>query len=445
MTKSTTLTTNTLTASAAQAAMNAGDLNSRQLVEACLARSAERDQDVGAWIYLNPDLALSQADACDQARAEGKELGPLHGIPVGLKDIIDTADMPTANGSDLFAGRRPVADSAIARQLRGAGAIIMGKTVTTEFALNAAGKTKNPHNPEHTPGGSSSGSAAAVADFQVPLSVGTQTGGSMIRPASYCGVHGFKPTFGSISRAGMFPLARPLDHPGIYARSIEDIARTGDVLMAKDPADLDMRGHMKPELLDALSKPAGTPPRIAFVKGPMWEFAEPYMDALFDGVVKKLGSHAQHVEMAGVFDGALDCQATVMMANVVANIGDYCRNHPDKVRPETIRRAKQGYDILAEDYVKAIEFRDTLRAAVDKIFDHYDVLITAAAPGEAPKDLNNTGNAVFQKIWTLTGVPTLTLPKLQGPSGLPIGLQVIGRFGYDGDLLRHAAWIEGAV
>ncbi|MEX0694107.1 MAG: amidase [Rhodospirillales bacterium] len=436
---------NTLTTSAALAAMQAGNLTSRQLVEASLARCAERDNDVGAWIYLNPELALAQADASDQARADGKTLGPLHGIPVGLKDIIDTADMPTANGSELFAGRRPVADSAIARLLRDAGAIIMGKTVTTEFALSAAGKTRNPHNPEHTPGGSSSGSAAAVADFQVPLSVGTQTGGSMIRPASFCGIIGFKPTFGSISRAGMFPLARPLDQPGIYARSIEDIARAGDVLMAKDPADLDMRGHMKPVLVEALSKPAGAPPRIAFVKGPMWEFAEPYMDALFDDVMDKLGSHARHLELAGVFEDALDCQATVMMANVVANIGDYCRNNADKVQPETIRRARQGYDILAEDYVKAIEFRDTLRVAADRIFDHYDVLITAGAPGEAPKDLGNTGNAVFQKVWTLTGMPTLTLPKLQGPNGLPIGLQVIGRFAHDSDLLRHAAWIEDAL
>lgn len=435
---------NLLTASDALQALRAGELTSRDLVDACIQQAELREDDVGAWIYLNPCLAREQADACDEAKAAGRDLGPLHGIPVGLKDIIDTADMPTQNGSDLFEGRRPVTDSTIARLLRDAGAVVMGKTVTTEFALTASGKTRNPHNPAHTPGGSSSGSAAAVADFQVPLSVGTQTGGSMLRPASFCGVYGFKPTFGSISRAGMFTLARPLDHPGIYARSLEDIARTGDVLMVKDPADLDMRGHLKSNLLETFGAPAETPPRIAFVKGPMWADAEPYMNDLFAGVMDSLKGHAQEVELAGVFDDALDCQSTVMMANVRANIGDYCDNHPDKVRDETRRRNAQGEGITAEAYVRAIEFRDTIAAALDKLFDSYDVLITAAAPGEAPAGLENTGNAVFQKLFTLTGVPTVSLPKLKGPTGLPIGLQVVGRHGHDAELLRHAHWIEDA-
>ncbi|WNJ99322.1 amidase [Thalassospiraceae bacterium LMO-JJ14] len=435
---------NLLNATDARAAIRSGNMSSRDLVDACLARAEAREADVGAWTYLNPCLAREQADACDEAMAAGRNLGPLHGIPVGLKDIIDTADMPTENGSALFEGRRPVTDSTIARLLRAAGAVVMGKTVTTEFALTAPGKTKNPHNPAHTPGGSSSGSAAAVADHQIPLSVGTQTGGSMIRPASFCGVHGFKPTFGSISRAGMSPLARPLDHPGIYARSLADIALAGDVLMVKDPADLDMRGHPRGKLVDALSSPSVTPPRIAFVKGPMWADAEPYMDGLFADVMDKLGNHAREVEMTGVFDQALACHSTVMMANVRANIGDYCRDHADKVRDETIRRNAQGAGIAAEAYVQAIEFRDTLAGALDRMFENYDVLITAGAPGEAPRDLSNTGNAVFQKIWTLTGVPTVTLPKLTGPTGLPVGLQVIGRFAHDGELLRHAQWIEDA-
>ncbi len=433
---------NFLTATEAAKAIRAGDLTSRDLIDACIARAEERADDVGAWTYLNPCLAREQADNCDQARAEGHDLGPLHGIPVGLKDIIDTADMPTENGSALFEGRRPVADSTIARLLRAAGAVIMGKTVTTEFALSAPGKTKNPHNPAHTPGGSSSGSAAGVADHQVPLAVGTQTGGSMIRPASYCGIHGFKPTFGSISRAGMFPLARPLDHPGVYARSLNDIALIGDVLMVKDPADLDMRGHPRSKLIDALSAPAGDPPSIAFVRGPMWKQAESYLEDVMQGALSQLDGYVQDVEMTGVFDKALECQETVMMANALANIGDYCRDHPDKVRDETKRRAKSGEGIAADDYVKAIEFRDTIGAALDRMFDGYDVLITAGATGEAPEGLGSTGNAAFQKMWTLLGVPTVTLPLLKGPAGLPIGLQVVGRYGHDGDLLRHARWIE---
>lgn len=437
---------NELTASTAQAAICSGDLTSRQLIDACLDQVDHRDGDVGAWIYLNPEMARDAADEADRITSAGETTGPLHGIPVGLKDIIDTRDMPTEQGSALFKGRRPVTDSTMARLLRDAGAIIMGKTVTTEYALTAAGKTRNPHNPNHTPGGSSSGSAAAVADYQVPLSIGSQTGGSMIRPASYCGVHGFKPTFGSISRAGMHPLARPLDHPGIYARSLEDIALIGDVLMAKDQLDLDMRSHPKANLVEAVSKGAiDAPPRIAFVKGPMWGAAEPYMDALFAMVLKELGDIAREVEMAGIFDDALDCHSTIMMANVVANLGDYVRNTPDKVHKETIRRVEQGYGISAEDYVKAIEFSDTIDAAIDRMFEHCDVIITPAAPGEAPSGIEGTGNAIFQKLWTLTGVPTLTLPKLQGPNGLPIGIQVIGRFGQDAELFRNAMWIENAL
>ncbi len=433
-------TANELTAAEAAAEIRAGRLTARDLADACLDRVIERDDAVQAWNFLDPAMVRDGADALD---AKSGDKGPLHGVPVGLKDIIDTADMPTENGSALFKGRRPVADSTIATRLRDAGALIMGKTVSTEFAMSGAGKTRNPHDPDRTPGGSSSGSAAAVADFQVPLAVGTQTGGSMIRPASFCGVHGYKPTFGSFSRAGMFILCRPLDHPGVYGRSLDDIAMIGDVLMAKDPLDLDMRGHLKPCLVDAIKAgPPETPPRIAFVKGPMWAAAEPYMENLFKVVLANLGDHAREVEMAGVFDRALDCHQTVMISNVVANVGDIIENHADVLKPETVRRVKTGYGIAAEDYIKAIEFSDTLRAAVDRMFENVDVIITPAAPGEAPVGLESTGNPIFQKIWTLTGVPTLTLPKMTGPNGMPIGLQVIGRSGYDADLFRNALWIE---
>lgn len=434
------------TASESLISMENGTLTSRQLVDACLEQVSARDDDVGAWIHLDADQARRAADAADAKRAAGDILGPLHGLPIGLKDILDTYDMPTENGSNLHAGRRPATDSTVAHLLRKSGAIIMGKTVTTEFALSAPGKTKNPHDPTRTPGGSSSGSAAGVADFQVPLSIGSQTGGSMIRPASFCGIHGYKPTFGCISRAGMSPLARPLDHPGIYARSLEDMARVGDVLMQKDPADLDMRGHPHANLMDAIKAGApDSPPRIAFVKGPMWTAAEPYMDDLFAGILKTLGDSAHEVEMTGVFDQALDCHSTIMMANIIANLGDYIRDHPDRLHPETLRRTKDSFELLAEDYIKAIEFRDTIASAIDHMFDHWDVIITPAAPGEAPVGLEGTGNAIFQKLWTLVGTPSVTLPKLKGPNGMPIGVQINGRAGKDADLFRNALWIEGAL
>lgn len=434
---------NELTASDALAAIGAGKLSSRALADACLARIDERDDAVGAWIHLDPEQVRAGADALD---GDGGTKGPLHGVPVGLKDIIDTKDMPTENGSAFFAGRRPVADSTIARLLRDAGALIMGKTVTTEFALSGAGKTRNPHDPNRTPGGSSSGSAAAVADYQVPVAVGSQTGGSMIRPGSFCGIYAYKPSYGTISRAGMFALSRVLDHPGIYARALADIALVGDVLMVKDPLDLDMRGHPSAKLADAVGKgPVQNPPRVAFVKGPMWQAAEPYMNDLFKGVMEKLGGAAREVEMTGVFDTALECHWTVMMAQAVANVGEIVRSHPDLLKPETVRRVTTGFGISAEDYIHAIEYSDAVKAAVDRMFENADVIITAGAPGEAPLGLESTGDAIFQKIWTLTGVPTVSLPKLKGPNGMPIGVQAIGRRGYDADLFRNALWLDSAL
>lgn len=434
---------NELTATEALAALGAGTLTARELADACLARVAERDDAVQAWIHLDADRVRAEAEALDAAPAPK---GPLHGLPVALKDIIDTQDMPTENGSAYCAGRRPVADSTIARLLRDAGALIMGKTVTTEFALSGAGKTRNPHAPNRTPGGSSSGSAAAVADYQVPVSIGTQTGGSMIRPASFCGTYAYKPTYGTVSRAGMFALSRVLDQPGIYARDLADLAVVGDVLMVKDPLDLDMCGHPKAHLGAAVALGAvETPPRVAFVKGPMWKAAEPYMDGLFADVLDRLGGGAREVEMAGVFDTALDCHWTVMMAQAVANVGEIVRKHPDKLKAETVRRIETGFGISSEDYIHAIEFSDTIAAAVDRMFDNADIVITAGAPGEAPLGLESTGDAIFQKIWTLTGVPSINLPKLKGPNGMPVGLQAIGRRGHDAELFRNALWLDAAL
>lgn len=431
-----------LTATAAAEAIRTGSLSSVQLVEACLARIRERDPEVHAWAFLDEELALAQARALDARRTEGLAAGPLDGVPVGLKDIIDTRDMPTQLGSDLYKGRRPAQDATITALLRGAGAVILGKTVTTEFALSGARETRNPHDLGRTPGGSSSGSAAAVADRQIPLSVGSQTGGSMLRPASYCGVVGFKPTFGTISRRHMWPLARVLDHPGVYARSIDDIALIGDVLMVADPGDFDMRPAPGAGLVEALdADPVAAPPDLAFVKGPMWPEVAPYMDELFESFVARLGESVRPVALEGIFDRALDAHATVMMANAVANLGDDVANHPGQLLPETVRRVKTGYGITAADYIRALEFRDSLGSALDRLFDRYDALITASATGEAPEGIERTGNPVFQKIWTLLGVPTISLPLLTGPNGLPIGVQLVGRKGSDAALMRTARWV----
>lgn len=432
---------NTWTAWQMAEAINRGDVSAEEVTLSCLDRIEAREDAVKAWAYLNPGLALEQARERDRARTAGVPLDLLHGVPVGLKDIIDTADMPTENGSDHFKGRRPTRDAASAALLRAAGAVILGKTVTTEFAMTGQRGTHNPHDPARTPGGSSSGSAAGVADFMTPLALGSQTAGSMLRPASFCGVHGYKPTYGSISRHGVFILARPLDHLGVYGRSLKDIAMAGDVLMVRDQGDFDMRADPGARLVEALAAAGQTPPRLAFVKGPPWAYADDYMDDLFGTYIDGLGETPE-VALAGIFDGALDAQATVTDANVWMNLREYVENHEDQLQAETVRRIVAGRNIPAADYIAARELTDSLVAALDGLFEHYDALVTASAPGEAPLGLESTGNPAFQRIWTLTGLPAISLPLLKGPNGLPIGVQVIGKKGRDADLIRAARWIE---
>ena len=421
------------------AQIKSGEITSVQLVEACLKRIDARDSVVHAWVYLDPELALAQARAADEIVKLGAELGPLHGIPVGLKDIIDTADMPTCSGSDHFEGRRPANDATVTSLLRKAGAIIMGKTVTTEFALSGQRGTTNPHDPNRTPGGSSSGSAASVADGMVPLALGSQTGGSMLRPASYCGAYGYKATYGKISRKGVFIIARPLDHVGVYANSLEDIALIADTLMVYDAGDFDMRSHCGAKLVETLSKPATPEPlKLAFVKGPPWAEAEDHLDAVFEPYIKSLGSVVQEVELAGIFDQAVDAQGVVMDANLWHNLAEFCENHPDELMPETIERAEAGKLVSVEAYIEAQELVGSLNHAVDQLLGHHDAMITASATGEAPMGLVSTGNAIFQRMWTLMGVPTISLPLLKGPNGMPIGVQLIGRKGRDADLIQVA-------
>src|SRR5512144_1580189 len=280
-----------LSAVEAAALIRQGVLTSRELVEGCLARVRQLEPAVQAWTYLDPDHALAQARAADEAKASGAPIGALHGVPVGLKDIIDTADMPTENGSVLHAGRTPSRDAAVTELLRAAGAVIMGKTVTTEFATRTPGKTRNPHDPAPTPGGSSSGSAAAVAAGMVPLALGSQTGGSTIRPGSYCGVFALKPTHGLISRHGMFRLSRSLDHVGLFARGVEDLGLLLEELAGHDERDPDTHPRARgPYRSVALEEPPGAP-RLGFFRTGRWNRVAADAQAAFVGLVGRLGAH----------------------------------------------------------------------------------------------------------------------------------------------------------
>ncbi|NCF27051.1 MAG: amidase [Gammaproteobacteria bacterium] len=418
---------NALTASAAAAAIISGDTTSVALVESCLDRIESRDALVSAWVYVDAELALSKAREADAALEAGRAVGPLHGVPVAIKDIFDTADMPTECGSRLYRERWPRKDARAVSLLRRAGAIILGKTVTAELALSAPGPTANPLDLRRTPGGSSSGSAAAVADCMVALAVGSQTTGSVIRPASYCGIIGFKPSFGTIPTGGMHILARVLDHVGVFARDLADISLLTKVLM---PTGTGARS--------AAHGNSPRSPRIGVLRAPVWSEASADARTCFDTWADSLGIH-DRVELGDSFDDAVACQRLLLDANLAANLGGACEDTPEALQAITRERVRSGFSIGADAVKRTVARVEEQKARLRQVFQDYDALLTLAAPGEAPLGLSSTGNAVFSAIWTLMGVPAITLPMLVGENGMPIGIQLIGATGEDEKLLTVAA------
>ena len=433
-----------MSATDAAASIRNGTIASESLVKACLDHIAAIDGQVGAWAHLDPEYALHQAREKDRILQLGRSVGPLHGVPVGIKDIFDTYDMPTEDGTVLHAGRQPAEDATAVALLRSAGAVILGKTVTTELAVFAPGKTRNPHNIEHTPGGSSSGSAAAVAAGMVPLALGTQTNGSMIRPASFCGVYGFKPTYGRISRHRVLQQSRPLDQIGVFARTIEDAALIAETLMRYDVHDPDTRPRARPALIDTLNGELPDQPRLAFVKTPMWDQAEPDTQAAFDELVAHLGEHAKTVELPEVFDDAVEQHRRIMEADLARSFEREYARGKDKLSAILCEMIERGQRVLAVDYNRAVSRIAVLNHAIQSVFDWYDAILTPAAPGEAPAGLESTGSPIFCTLWTYCGLPALTLPLLQGPRGLPLGVQLVGPKNDDARLLRTARWLVEA-
>ena len=410
--------------------MKNGELTSENYVNAFLDHIKIREPDVGAWIYLDPELAIQQARQADQRQKDNKA-GILNGLPIGIKDIIDTKDMPTENGSLICKNRRPSEDAHLVKLLKEAGAVIMGKCVTTEFALSAPGKTKNPKDLECTPGGSSSGSAAAVSDNMVPLAIGSQTGGSVLRPASFTGIFGLKPTFGSISRSGMSAISQRLDHPGIYANTPDDIKLVASVILSYHKQDLDMGHNYIFESTSSVSKS----PKFAFVKGPVWNFGEKDMQEQIEKFVTNFSMDIEEVELGHNFDEAAKCHEIIMNGSISSSLLSYYKKDRSKLHPFTINRIEAGIPVSAKDYIEAIEKAKKMKKTLEIIFNKYDAIITPAAPGQAPRDLNNTGNAIFNGYWTMMGVPTISLPLLKGIDNLPIGVQVITSWNKEADLL----------
>ncbi|WP_233889475.1 amidase [Paraburkholderia flagellata] len=414
----------------AAAALGRREFSALELAQSCLDRIAAREPEVGAWTWLDPEAVLAQARACD-AR---EPAGPLHGIPFGIKDIIDTADMPTGYGSPIYAGHRPPMDASCVALLKRAGAVIVGKTVTTEFAFFKAGKTRNPHNPMHTPGGSSSGSAAAVADCMVHGALGSQTAGSLIRPASYCGVVGYKPTWGDFDLTGVKGLAHSLDTLGVLTRSVADAALLRDVLMAREPQRLEPDAHWRPS--------------IGLCRTPTWlEASSATRDALEKLMLTlaQLGARVGEAVLPENFDGFVEIQRRLMAFEVSRSLAPEKRAHAQQLSEPIRQLIELGEAIGADDYLSAKSTAEQGVGEIETLFDTWDVLIAPCAPGEAPRAIEGTGDPVFSRLWMLLGVPSLALPALTGPGGLPVGVQLIGpRFG-DERLLRAARWLERAL
>lgn len=419
-----------LSARAAAAEIAAGRLTAEALVTACLDRIAAREAVVGAWHYLDPDAAVAAARRADA----GPPSGPLHGIPIAVKDLIDTVDMPAGYGSPIYEGHRPAADAACVALARGAGAIPLGKTVTTEFACFTPGKTANPHNPTHTPGGSSSGSAAAVADGMVPLGFGTQTAGSVIRPAAYCGCVGFKPSFGVIPRAGVKMLADSLDTIGVMARSVDDAAFFAGVLAGR------------PALRDVEMPQA--PPRIGIYRTPVWGEAEPSTIAAMDrarAALERAGGWTAEIVVPAEHQGLVQAQETVMGFELVRSLAHERLRHSAELSPRLAQLLDAGMAVGAEEYDAALAETAAAQAKLDGFFGPCDAMLTPAAPGEAPQGLGYTGNPVFNRMWTLLGTPCITVPALWADNGLPTGVQLVGRIGDDARLVRAALFLERAL
>ena len=432
----------TLTATDAALAVASGRVSSVELVKSCLGRIAETDGAIKAWVHLDNESALAQAAECDRIRKAGMATGPLHGVPVGLKDIIDTADMPTQRGTAIFAGRQSAGDARIVELLRQAGAVIMGKTVTTELAFMHANETRNPHNADHSPGGSSSGSAASVAAQHVPLAIGTQTNGSVIRPASFCGTFGFKPTRGVISRDGVLQTSVSLDQVGCFGRTLADVALLTDVIGGYDQRDATSFARPRPAMQKGAEAEAPVTPDLAWLNLPFYDrLTEDCRDGL-EAVLDVLGPQANRMSAADTLSNLVAVQARIHEYEICQHQAQVFDDHWDQISETLKPVVTRGRQISQAEYEDALSVKASAETFFEDFFVEFDAIIAPAAAGEAPRFGEGTGDPIFCTLWTLAGLPSVTLPLLVGKTGLPIGVQLIGPAEKDDRLLRTARWLQ---
>ncbi|GAB4379201.1 MAG: amidase [Elainellaceae cyanobacterium] len=437
------ITNNFLTATHILDRIQQGKLSSVESVRTCLDRIAEREPIVQAWECLEPDYALEQAKHHDLVQSQQQPIGALHGIPIAIKDTFATRDLPTGWGTSIHAGQQLGFDAAVIARLRAAGAVIMGKTVTTEYAMARAGKTRNPHHPKHTPGASSSGSAAAVADGMVPLAIGTQTVGSILRPAAYCGIFGFKPSFGLISRYGALPSSRDLDHVGLFARSVADIALLLEVLAGADGRDPDCYGYLPACPANLFNR--SQPPRLALIFGPYVNQLQPEAKNALENsatALRKAGATITEITLPSSFDDYFDHVQVLASVGMAAHHGADFDRHADQMSAKLRQIIEQGRIMPSLTYAATRQTVVEYSQMLTKLFCDVDAILTPVTTGTAPYGLENTGSPIFCALWTLCGLPAVNIPVGYGSNGLPLGVQLVGQRGQDWQVLAIAQWIR---
>ena len=417
-------------------------ITSVELCQLYIDRINKFEKDIKAWAHFDKKLLLEKAAEADEHRRLGKPLGPLHGIPVAVKDIVGTLDMPTECGTVIRKGKSYSQNAEIIELLISAGAIVMGKTATAELAYLGPPKTTNPHDYSRTPGGSSSGSAASVASFMAPLSVGSQTGGSIIRPASYCGVVGYKPTYGLISRNGVLKTSEKLDHVGVFGRSVEDVALLAKTLIKKDKFDTASVHYSAENMLNETKKGPLFEPKFIFYKTDYWKLVEKKSRESFEYFIKSFKKNIEVFDTPSYFKDIHKYHQIIYDTDLANNFSLYFKKYKKKLSKIMQDAIIRGNKHSAKDYAEAVDFMKRSYESYEEVFEDYHGVLSPSSPGVAPKSLKTTGTAEFNKVWSYLGTPCISLPLLQGENDLPLGVQLIGAKYDDQRFLGVANWLE---
>ena len=421
--------------------LSKGDITADELAKSYLKRIEKFEKDVKAWAFFDSNFVLKKASECDNLKNIGRPIGPLHGIPIAIKDIFGTDEMPTECGTILRKKRYSKGDSTVVSLLKSSGAYVMGKTVTTEFAYFDPGKTTNPHDYNRTPGGSSSGSAAAVASFMTPVAIGSQTNGSVIRPASYCGVLGYKPSYGLISRNGVLRQSFLLDHVGIFSRTVDDLAFISQEIIKRDTEDRSTVQFASGNFLNIAKEDPPFDPRFIFFKTDMWKNLDKETIKIFEKFIKEQGSNVEVHDTPSYFKDIIKYHKIIHETDMAYAFSDYYKNSKNKLGKELVKAIERGQNYKSRDYVEAVENRDYFYKIFSEVFNDYHGILTPASSGVAPKGLKSTGSPEFSTIWTFLGMPSISLPLLSGSNNLPLGVQLVGEKFDDARLMRTANWI----